>query len=147
MRSNEYTPAPYNPVSLKAGGFIGGAGHSSVFEDRYGNWWEITTMWIGNSNEFERRLGLFPVSYDEKGRMKVHTLLGDYPMSIPQRKFDPDKEPNLLGWMCLSAGAAVTASSETQRLSAWAGSGPIKMFRRAKWEVLSPTMIPIPVPP
>lgn len=111
--SDEYTPAPYNPVSLKAGGFIGGAGHSSVFEDRYGNWWEITTMWIGNSNEFERRLGLFPVSYDEKGRMKVHTLLGDYPMSIPQRKFDPDQESNLLGWMCLSAGAAVTASSET----------------------------------
>ena len=101
----------YGPVSLKAGGFIGGAGHSSVFRDRYGNWWEVTTMWIGNSNEFERRLGLFPVSFDDKGRMRVHTTLGDYPMTVPQRRFDPEKESTLRGWWCLSFGKKCEASS------------------------------------
>lgn len=106
-----FTLEKYNPVSLKAGGFIGGAGHSGVFSDRYGNWWEITTMWVGNSNEFERRLGLFPVSFDEQGRMQVHTVLGDYPMSVPQRKFDPRTESTLKGWWCLSQGKKCTASS------------------------------------
>lgn len=105
-----FVEQPYNPVSLKAGGFIGSAGHSSVFRDRYGNWWQITTMWVGNSNEFERRLGLFPVTFDSHGRMQVHTLLGDYPMVIPQRKFRAD-EQFLKGWWCLSYGKACTASS------------------------------------
>lgn len=118
----EYTIEPYNPVSLKAGGFIGGAGHSGVFMDRYGNWWEITTMWVGNSNEFERRLGLFPVSFDEKGRMRVHTFLGDYPMTVPQRKFDPRKESTLKGWWNLSSGKAVKASSSLEGFPAEAAA-------------------------
>lgn len=105
-----FVEQPYNPVSLKAGGFIGSAGHSCVFQDRYGNWWQIATMWVGNSNEFERRLGLFPVTFDSEGRMQVHTLLGDYPMVIPQRKFTPD-EQFLKGWWCLSYGKTCTASS------------------------------------
>lgn len=105
-----YVVQPYNPVSLKAGGFIGSAGHSCVFQDRYGNWWQIATMWVGNSNEFERRLGLFPVTFDEKGRMQVHTMLADYPMVIPQRKFTED-EQFLKGWWCLSYDKTCTASS------------------------------------
>ena len=28
-----FVEQPYNPVSLKVGGFIGGAGHSCVFKD------------------------------------------------------------------------------------------------------------------
>lgn len=108
-----FTVSPYNPVSLKAGGFIGGAGHSSVFEDRYGNWWEITSMWVGNADPFERRLGLFPVSFDTKGRMKVHTRFGDYPMQVPQRKFDPETEASM-GWNLLSYGKACSASSELE---------------------------------
>lgn len=110
----EFTLEDYNPVSLKAGGFIGSAGHSGVFSDRYGNWWEITTMWVGNSNEFERRLGLFPVTFDEKGRMQVHTVLGDYPMCVPQRKFDARDESTLKGWWCLSQGKRVTVSSSAE---------------------------------
>ena len=108
-----FTLEPYNPVSLKAGGFIGSAGHGCVFADRYGNWWEITTMWVGNSNEFERRLGLFPVTFSEEGKMKVHTRLGDYPMVLPQRKFDAS-EGNLAGWMCLSYKKNCHASSSKE---------------------------------
>lgn len=106
-----FTISPYNPASLKVGGFIGSAGHSSVFKDRYDNWWEMTTMWIGNSDLFERRLGLFPVSFDSQGRMKVHTRFGDYPMKVPQRKFDPETESSLLGLNLLSYNRECTASS------------------------------------
>jgi len=115
MESNEpdrnFVEQPYNPVSLKVGGFIGGAGHSSVFKDKFGNWWQITTMWIGNRDPFERRLALFPVTFDEKGRMKVHTLFGDYPMLLPQRKFDPEKEGFHAGWWNLSTNKKCKASS------------------------------------
>ncbi len=35
------------------GGFIGSAGHSSVLQDRHGNWWRATTMWIGVHDLFD----------------------------------------------------------------------------------------------
>lgn len=101
---------PYNPVSLKVGGFIGGAGHSCVFKDKYGNWWQATSMWIGNHDEFERRIGLFPVSFDAKGRMRTHTVLGDYPMLLPQKKFEP-QDISVFGWMLQSFNKACMASS------------------------------------
>ena len=117
MESNRpdggFITMPYNPVSMKVGGFIGSSGHSCVFKDKYGNWWEVTTMWVGNRDPFERRLGLFPVTFDEQGRMQVHTLFGDYPMRIPQRKFDPRTESNLTGWWNLSFGKRCTASSSS----------------------------------
>lgn len=101
---------PYNPVSLKVGGFIGGAGHSCVFKDKYGNWWQATSMWVGNHDEFERRIGLFPVSFDAKGRMRTHTVLGDYPMPLPQKKFEP-QDVSAFGWMVQSQKKKTVASS------------------------------------
>ena len=105
-----FTESPYNPVSMKVGGFIGSAGHSCVFKDRYGNWWQVTTMWIGVHQGFERRIGLFPVKFDEQGRMKVYTIMGDYPMLLPQRKFDPDTE-YLTDWHIQSYKKNMMASS------------------------------------
>ena len=105
-----FVEQPYNPVSLKVGGFIGGAGHSCVFKDKYGNWWQATSMWIGNHDEFERRIGLFPVSFDAKGRMRTHTVLGDYPMQIPQKKVQP-QDVCALGWMIQSFNKKCIASS------------------------------------
>lgn len=105
-----FVEQPYNPVSLKVGGFIGGAGHSCVFKDKYGNWWQATSMWIGNHDEFERRIGLFPVSFDVKGRMRTHTVLGDYPMLLPQKKFEP-QDISAFGWMLQSFNKACMASS------------------------------------
>ena len=105
-----FVEQPYNPVSLKVGGFIGGAGHSCVFKDKYGNWWQATSMWIGNHDEFERRIGLLPVSFDAKGRMRTHTVLGDYPMLLPQKKFEP-QDISAFGWMLQSFNKACMASS------------------------------------
>ena len=105
-----FVEQPYNPVSLKVGGFIGGAGHGHTFKDKYGNWWQATSMWIGNHDEFERRIGLFPVSFDAKGRMRTHTVLGDYPMLLPQKKFEP-QDISAFGWMLQSFNKACMASS------------------------------------
>lgn len=67
-------------------------------------------MWVGNHDEFERRIGLFPVSFDDKGRMRTHTVLGDYPMSLPQKRFNP-QDISAFGWMLQSYHKKSTASS------------------------------------
>ena len=100
----------YAPVSMKIGGFIGSAGHSGVFQDKHGNWWRVTTMWIGVHDLFERRLGLFPVGFDADGRMHTETMLGDYPQLMP---IGPRQEnaSSLAGWWVLSNGKRARASS------------------------------------
>ena len=105
-----YILEEYNPISINAGDFAGGAGHSCVFQDKFGNWWQVSTMWVGKFTGFERRIGLFPVKFDKEGRMKVYTRFGEYPQIIPQKKFDPD-EQYLAGWNLLSLRKACTASS------------------------------------
>lgn len=105
-----FTEMPYNPVSMKVGGFISSTGHSCIFQDRYGNWWKATTMWIGIHNPFERRIGLFPVTFDEQGRMRTHTVMGDYPMPMPQERFAPETLPTA-GWQMLSYRKPIRSSS------------------------------------
>jgi len=100
----------YAPVSAKVGGFIGSAGHSCVFQDKHGNWWRVTTMWIGVHDLFERRLGLFPVGFDADGRMFTETALGDYPQVMPLGPRDAQASP-LVGWWVQSFGRSCTASS------------------------------------
>lgn len=106
-----YKLADYAPASMKVGGFINSTGHSCVFQDKYSNYWRVTTMWVGYSTGFERRIGLFPVGFDTKGRMFTQTTLGDYPMVIPQGKYDPNTQSPLAGWWVLSTGKTCTASS------------------------------------
>jgi hypothetical protein len=99
----------YNPVSLKIGGFVGSAGHSCVFTDKSGKWWRITTMWVGEKDLFERRLGLFPVTFDKNGRMITHTSFGDYPLF---RKYSAGNAHGISpGWNLLSSGKKGAASS------------------------------------
>lgn len=98
--------ADYSPVSLKVGGFIGSAGHSGVFQDRKGQWWRVTTLWIGVHDLFERRLGLFPVHFDAQGALSTDTVLGDYPRRI--------SDGALTGWMVQSYRAHCKASSSLE---------------------------------
>lgn len=100
----------YAPASLKVGGFMGSAGHSCVFQDRHGNYWRVTTMWVGVHDLFERRLGLFPVGFDAAGRMFTETALGDYPQVMPQGRRDTTTSP-LAGWWVQSFGKQCSASS------------------------------------
>jgi xylan 1,4-beta-xylosidase len=103
--------ADHNPFSSKPGGFIAGAGHSSTFQDKYGNYWHIVTMTISQKHMFERRLGLFPAFFDKDGILYTWTGFGDFPLKIPAKKI---KAPEELfpGWMLLSYKKPVEVSSE-----------------------------------
>jgi hypothetical protein len=100
----------YAPASLKVGGFMGSAGHSCVFQDKHGNYWRITTMWVGVHDLFERRLGLFPVGFDADGRMFTETVLGDYPQVIPEKRREA-LASSLAGWWVQSFLKPCAASS------------------------------------
>lgn len=101
----------YSPFCIKPGGFIGGTGHSSTFEDKYGNYWHVTSLSIASRGDFERRLGLFPASFDNDGVLRTYTAFGDYPMTMPTRKMNPKDESLFKGWMLLSYNKKATASS------------------------------------
>ena len=105
-----FTYAANNPFSAKPEGFINGAGHGATFEDKYGNWWHIATMIISVREKFERRLGLFPVTFDKEGLLIAHTEFSDYPMVIPERKYN-DVSELFPGWMMLSYKKTAEASS------------------------------------
>ena len=106
-----YTLAPNNPCSSKPEGFIAGAGHSSTFQDIYGNYWHISTMTISVKHMFERRLGLFPMFFDKDGELYTYTGFGDFPFKIPGKKiYKPDELST--HWMLLSYNKPVEASSE-----------------------------------
>lgn len=113
-----FTYETYSPFSYKPGGFIAGAGHSSTFADRYGNYWHIATLSISIRHMFERRIGLFPASFDKDGVLRTFTAFGDYPTIMPDRKIDFDKEELFRGWMLLSCNKKATASSSMEKYPA-----------------------------
>jgi xylan 1,4-beta-xylosidase len=103
--------AEYSPFSFKPGGFAGGAGHSSTFQDKYGNYWHISTMSISVRHMFERRLGLFPAAFDKDGVLRTFTAFGDYPTIMPDHKVDFEKENLSAEWMILSYNKSPDAST------------------------------------
>ncbi len=100
-----------SPFSYKPGGFIAGAGHSSTFLDKYGNYWHISSMSISIRHMFERRLGLFPACFDKDGVLRTFTAFGDYPTKMPDHRIDFEKESLFKGWMLLSYNKKAMASS------------------------------------
>jgi len=105
-----FTYAENNPFSAKPEGFINGAGHGATFMDKYGNYWNVATMVISVKDIFERRLGLFPVSFDKENNLIAHTEFGDYPMIMPDHKIKNVREL-FPGWMLLSYKKNAEASS------------------------------------
>lgn len=105
--------AAHNPCSSKPEGFIAGAGHSSTFQDKYGNFWHISTMTISQKHMFERRLGLFPTFFDNDGVMYVYTGFGDFPFKVPAAKIN-NPEELFPQWMLLSYNKPVEVSSELE---------------------------------
>jgi xylan 1,4-beta-xylosidase len=106
-----YKLATNNPFSSKPEGFIDGAGHSSTFKDKYGNYWHISTLTISQKHMFERRLGLFPTFFDKDGTLYTYTVFGDFPFTIPQKKISSPNELLMQG-MLLSYKKPVKVSSE-----------------------------------
>ncbi len=101
----------YSPFSYKPTGFISGPGHSCTFADKYGNYWHVTTLTISAKHMFERRLGLFPATFDTDGALRTFTAFGDYPIKMPNRKIDYSKEIPAPQWMLLSFNKPAKAST------------------------------------
>lgn len=99
----------HNPFSSKPMGFITGAGHGSTIEDAYGNFWHSATMRISVNQSFERRIGIFPAGLDEDGILFCNQNFADYPIVVPQGKFDPKEIQS--HYMLLSYKKKGTASS------------------------------------
>lgn len=81
-----FTPQS-DPLSMKLGGYVRGAGHGATFHDNYKNWWHVATTVVSVKNTFERRLGLWPTGFDADGVMWCNTAFGDYPHFLPDARF------------------------------------------------------------
>jgi len=75
--------AQSDPLSLKLGGFVRGAGHGATFQDINGQYWHVSTTVLSVKNTFERRLGIWPTGFDTEGNMWCNTAFGDYPTPLP----------------------------------------------------------------
>lgn len=98
------------PLSMKAGGFIRGAGHGSTFRDHTGEYWHVSTMVVCVKNNFERRIGLWPAGFDKEGTMWCNTAFGDYPHYLP-RGVQHTPDGGFTGWMLLNYNKPVSVSS------------------------------------
>ena len=108
--SGPFTYMENSPVSYKPTGFIGGAGHGCMFTVGSENYWKAATNSISVRHMFERRVSFYPAGFDKDGYLYTDTYLGDYPMFLPTEKRQASNsfQP---GWMLLSYGKTVTASS------------------------------------
>jgi hypothetical protein len=112
-----FTYAPYNPIAYKPGGFVHGAGHGSTFQDRYGNWWNTGTPWIGYNWTFERRIDMLPVKFEADGQMWASSRFADFPQWAPTAKID-NPDSLFTGWMLLSYQKSASASSTMGQFAA-----------------------------
>jgi hypothetical protein len=101
-----FTPQS-DPLSIKIGGFVRGAGHGSTFMDNDNNYWHVSTIQISVKNTFERRLGIWPAGFDADGMMWCNTAFGDYPHYLP----GTTSAGKFTGWMLLNYDKPVQVSS------------------------------------
>ena len=107
----------HNPMSYKPGGFVQGSGHGGSFTDATGHWWHVSTCMLSNKYKFERRIGLYPVGFDQDGIMYSSAAFGDYPNYNSTADIN-DPAQRFTGWMLLSKNKPVTVSSTDSTLSA-----------------------------
>ncbi|HEY5688684.1 MAG TPA: discoidin domain-containing protein [Yeosuana sp.] len=124
----------HNPFSYKPGGFARGAGHGSTYQDNFGNWWHVSTIFISTKNNFERRLGIWPAGFDKDDVMYCNTAYGDYPTLLPEFAKAKDFSGGLFnGWMLLNYQKPVRVSSTLGGFNAnFAVDEDIKTYWSAK---------------
>ncbi|HEX6181664.1 MAG TPA: discoidin domain-containing protein, partial [Chitinophagaceae bacterium] len=105
-----FTNQPHNPFSYKPGGYARGAGHGNTFQDKWNNWWHVSTIAISVKNNFERRIGVWPAGFDKDGVLYCNTAFGDYPHYLPKGQED-HLQSRFTGWMLLNYNKPVAVSS------------------------------------
>ena len=103
-----------NPFCYKPGGFATGAGHGSTVCGPGGIYWHFGTIHLSINYKFERRLCMFPTFFDEDGVMYSDTYFGDYPHYSPDQVSRQTTSGGFRGWMLLSYGKPVKASSQLE---------------------------------
>jgi xylan 1,4-beta-xylosidase len=73
-----------DPLSIKVGGYVRGAGHGATFQDNNKNYWHVSTTVVSVKNTFERRIGIWPAGFDKDDVMWCNTAFGDYPHKAPR---------------------------------------------------------------
>ena len=106
--------AAHNPFCYKPGGFATGAGHGSTVCGPGGIYWHFGTIHLSINYKFERRLCMFPTFFDEDGVMYSDTYFGDYPHYSPDQVSRQTTSGGFRGWMLLSYGKHVKASSQLE---------------------------------
>ncbi len=106
---NDFTPQS-DPLSFKLGGFARGAGHGSTFQDKWKNYWHISTMVIAVKNTFERRIGIWPAGFDKDDVMWCNTAFGDYPHYLPSTSKN-EYGSGFSNWYLLNYNKPVLVSS------------------------------------
>lgn len=116
-----FTPQS-DPLSWKAGGFARGAGHGATFQDKWNNYWHVSTIALSVKNNFERRIGYWPAGFDKDDVMYCNTAFGDYPHYLPdgnrQDQYSPNGDGGFTGWMLLNYNKPVQVSSTLGAYSA-----------------------------
>jgi hypothetical protein len=129
-----------DPLSIKLGGFVRGAGHGATFQDNYKNYWHVSTTVLSVKNTFERRLGIWPAGFDNEGKMFCNTTFGDYPHYIPGPGFDGSvygadgKSPYFTGWMLLNYNKPVQVSST---LGGYLPNNAVDELAKTYWSAVS----------
>ena len=129
-----FTPQS-DPLSMKLGGFVRGAGHGATFHDNDYNWWHVATTVVSVKNTFERRIAMWPTGFDKDGNMWCNTSFGDYPHYIPaavdKRKPNDYKTSRYFtGWMLLNYNKPVRVSST---LGGYLPNGAVDELTKTYW--------------
>ena len=106
--------AAHNPFWYKPGGFATGAGHGSTVCGPGGIYWHFGTIHLSINYKFERRLCMFTTFFYEDGAMYSDTYFGDYPHYSPDQVSRQTTSGGFRGWMLLSYGKPVKASSQLE---------------------------------
>lgn len=135
-----YFEAQSDPLSIKLGGFVRGAGHGATFQDKFDNYWHVSTTVLSVKNTFERRLGVWPAGFDADGNMFCNTTFGDYPHFIPAAGHSGDnygingKSSYFTGWMLLNYNKPVQVSST---LGGYVPNNAVDELAKTYWSAVS----------
>jgi xylan 1,4-beta-xylosidase len=128
-----------DPLSMKLGGYVRGAGHGATFRDNDNNWWHVATTVVSVKNTFERRIAMWPTGFDKDGTMWCNTAFGDYPHFIPssvdkvkESQYSPSKY--FTRWMLLNYNKPVQVSST---LGGYVANNVVDELTKTYWSAAS----------
>ncbi len=129
-----------DPLSIKVGGYVRGAGHGATFQDNNKNYWHVSTTVISVKNTFERRIGIWPAGFDKDDVMYCNTSFGDHPHYIPGANISSygysinGKSPYFTGWMLLNYNKPVQVSST---LGGYLANNAVDELTKTYWSATS----------